>query len=198
MSLDLGLRFDRDSITDSTHAAPRAGITFAVTRGRKTLLKAGGGLFYDRVPLNIPAFPDFPARTVLVLGPQGEVQCSTAYANTIFGPLRNPRSRAWNVELDRQVLDRLAVRVAYQDRSTHDAFTVSPTGTSLIVSNAGRDSYSELQITGVYQIRHHTVNTSYVRSRAFGDLNDFNQFFGNDPLAVIQPNARGRLPLRCA
>jgi hypothetical protein len=32
-----------------------------------------------------------------------------------------------------------------------------------------------------------------VRSRAYGDLNDFNQFFGNDPVAVIQPNARGRL-----
>ena len=51
VSVDLGLRFDRDSITDSTHAAPRAGVTFALTRDRKTLLKAGGGLFYDRVPL---------------------------------------------------------------------------------------------------------------------------------------------------
>jgi hypothetical protein len=38
------------------------------------------------------------------------------------------------------------------------------------------------------------VNASYVRSRAFGDLNDFNQFFGNNPVAVIQPNERGRLP----
>ena len=70
VTVDLGLRFDRDSITDSTHAAPRAGVTFAVTRDRKTLLKAGGGLFYDRVPLNIAAFPEFPARTVLTLGPK--------------------------------------------------------------------------------------------------------------------------------
>jgi hypothetical protein len=38
------------------------------------------------------------------------------------------------------------------------------------------------------------LNASYVRSRAFGDLNDFNQFFGNLAQAVIQPNARGRLP----
>ena len=60
VSVDLGLRFDRDSVTDSTHAAPRAGVTFAFTRDRKTLLKAGAGLFYDRVPLNIAAFPDFP------------------------------------------------------------------------------------------------------------------------------------------
>ena len=61
------------------------------------------------------------------------------------------------------------------------------------MSNAGRDSYREFQVTGAYQIRRHTLNASYVRSRAYGDLNDFNQFFGNDPVAIIQPNARGRL-----
>jgi len=193
LAVDLGLRFDRDSVTDSTHAAPRAGLTLALTRDRKTLLKAGGGLFYDRVPLNVAAFPDFPTRTVLTLGPHGDVLGSTAYTNTIFGPLRNPRSVAWNAELDRQVLDKLAVRIAYQNRTTHDALVVNPIGSSLTVSNGGRDSYREFQITGAYQVRRHTVNASYVRSRAFGDLNDFNQFFGNDPVAVIQPNARGRL-----
>jgi len=73
VSVDLGLRFDHDSITSSTHAAPRAGVTYALTRDRKTLLKAGAGLFYNRVPLNIAAFPEFPARTVLTLGPQGDV-----------------------------------------------------------------------------------------------------------------------------
>ena len=60
LTVDLGLRFDNDSITDSTHAAPRAGLTLALTKDRKTLLKAGGGLFYDRVPLNAPAFPLLP------------------------------------------------------------------------------------------------------------------------------------------
>jgi outer membrane receptor protein involved in Fe transport len=194
VSVDLGLRFDRDSITDSTHAAPRAGVTFAVTRDQKTLLKAGGGLFYDRVPLNIAAFPDFPARTVLTLGPRGDVLGSTPYANTIFGPRRNPRSKTWNVELDRQVLEKLAVRVAYQNRTTRDAFVVNPSAGLLTVSNAGRDSYREFQVTGVYQVWRHTVNASYVRSRAVGDLNDFSQFFGNNPVAVIQPNARGHLP----
>jgi hypothetical protein len=194
VEIDLGLRFDHDSITDSTHPAPRAGLTFALTRDRKTLLKAGGGLFYDRVPLNIAAFPEFPARSVLDLGTSGEVVGSTAYTNTIYGRLRNPRSAAWNVELDRQLLDKLAVRIGFQERKTHDAFVVNPSGKSLLVSNAGRDSYREFQVTGAYQIRRHTLNASYVRSRAYGDLNDFNQFFGNDPVAIIQPNARGRLP----
>jgi len=194
LSVDLGLRFDRDSITDSTHAAPRAGVTIALTRDRRTLLKAGGGLFYDRVPLNVPAFADFPARTVLSLGPGGEVLGSTAYTNTIFDRLRNPRSAVWNVELDHQLLERLAVRIAWQKRTTSDGFVVSPSGESLMVSSTGRDSYREFQITGIYKVRRHTLNASYVRSRAYGDLNDFNQFFGNDPVAVIQPNARARLP----
>jgi hypothetical protein len=37
------------------------------------------------------------------------------------------------------------------------------------------------------------LNASYVRSRAFGDLNDVNQFLGTSPQAVIQPDAKGRL-----
>jgi hypothetical protein len=194
VTVDLGLRLDRDSITDSTHLAPRGGVSFALTRDRKTMLKAGGGMFYDRVPLNMAAFPDFPARTTLTLGPGGEVLGSTAYTNTILGSLKNPRSTAWNIELDRRLLEKLALRVAYQDRTTHDAFVVNPIGGLLTVSNLGRDSYQEFQITGTYQVSRHTVNASYVKSRAFGDLNDFNQFFGNVPAAVIQPNARGRLP----
>jgi hypothetical protein len=193
LTVDLGLRFDRDSVTDSTHAAPRAGITLALTRDRRTLLKAGGGMFYDRVPLNAAAFPEFPARTELTLGPHGDVTGSTAYTNTIFGHLRNPRSTAWSVELDRQVLEKLAVRVAYQNRNTNDALVVNPIANSLTVSSGGRDSYREFQVSGAYRVSRHTVNASYVRSRAYGDLNDFNQFFGNDPTAVIQPNARGRL-----
>src|SRR5262249_30478806 len=48
-------------------------------------------------------------------------------------------------------------------------------------------------ITGLYRIHHSTLNASYVHSRAYGDLNDFNQFFGNDPQPVIRPNQRGRL-----
>jgi hypothetical protein len=198
LTFDLGLRFDRDSVTDSTHAAPRAGFTLAVTGDRKTLLKAGGGLFYDRVPLNVPAFPQYPGRTILTLGAAGEVISSVPYSNVIAGQIRNPRSEAWNVELDRQVLDNLLVRVAYQQRNTVHSIILTPLITAdanlLSVANRGRDFYREFQITGRYQIRQHTLNASYVRSKATGDLNDFNQFFGNNPQAVIQPDSRGSLP----
>jgi TonB dependent receptor-like, beta-barrel/Carboxypeptidase regulatory-like domain len=197
LTFNLGLRFDRDSVSDSTYAAPRAGFTLALTSDHRTLLKGGAGLFYDRVPLNIPVFPQFPDRTVLALDSSGQVIDSTSYVNAIIGGIRNPKSEAWNVELDRQVLSNLLVRVAYQQRNTVDVFVVNPllapSGALLSLANSGRDFYREFQVTGRYQIHLHTLNASYVRSQATGDLNDFNQFFGNDPLAVIQPNERGRL-----
>ena len=71
LTLDLGLRFDRDSVTDAVHAAPRAGFQLALTSDGKTMLHGGGGLFYDRVPLMIPTFPSFPSRTVSILDPSG-------------------------------------------------------------------------------------------------------------------------------
>jgi len=193
-TLNLGVRFDSDTITSSTHAAPRAGFLLAVTGDGKTLLKGGVGLFYDRIPLMVPIFPDLPNRTVTVLG---QVDSTVFYRNTINGDLENPRSTSWNLELDRQLLQGLSLRLAYEQRNTTRDFVVSPISSGatgvLELSNRGSDSYREFQVAARYQIARHVLNASYVRSRAFGDLNDFNQFFGNLAQPVIQPNARGRL-----
>jgi outer membrane receptor for ferrienterochelin and colicin len=198
LTLSFGLRFDNDTITSSTHAAPRAGLLLALTRDGKTLLKGGVGRFYDRVPLMVPIFPALPDRTVTVLGQNGAALSSVFYQNKINGELRNPRSTSWNLELDRQVLAGLLLRVAYEHRNTTDDFVVSPvsagTTGALELSNSGSDSYREFQVAARYQVARHMLNASYVRSRAFGDLNDFNQFFGNLAQPVIQPDARGRLP----
>jgi hypothetical protein len=132
-----------------------------------------------------------------MLGPAGLVTSQTPYLNEITGNLRNPRSEVWNAELDRQVLDNLLIRVAFQQRNTVNNLVLdpvtSPAANTLSLASRGREFYREFQITGRYQIHHSTINASYVRSRAFGDLNDFTQFFGNNPQAVIQANQRGRL-----
>jgi hypothetical protein len=197
LTLDLGLRFDRDSVTDSVHAAPRAGFQLALTSDGKTMLRGGGGLFYDRVALMIPTFPSFPSRNVSILGPSGQIESSTSYSNRIEGELRNPRSVAWNLAVSRQIMQGLTVQVAYEWRKTTDDFVVSPqtcVGSCILsLSNRGEQSYRELQINGRYYFRKHVLNASYVHSRAYGDLNDFFQFFGNTPKPVIQPNDRGRL-----
>jgi outer membrane receptor for ferrienterochelin and colicin len=98
LTFSFGLRFDNDTITSSTHAAPRAGFLLALTRDGRTLLKGGIGVFYDRVPLMAPAFPDLPSRTVTVLGQNGAELSSLFYRNEIVGELRTPAARLgiWN------------------------------------------------------------------------------------------------------
>ena len=197
LTLDLGLRFDRDSVTDSVHMAPRAGFELALTSDGRTKLHGGAGLFYDRVPLIIPTFPSFPSRNVSILDQSGQIESSTSYSNKIDGELRNPRSVAWNLAVSRQVLQGLTVQVAYESRKTTDDFVVSPQtcagSCTLSLASRGEQSYRELQFSGRYYFHKHVLNASYVRSRAYGDLNDFFQFYGNTSKPVIQPNDRGRL-----
>ncbi len=154
------------------------------------------GLFYDRVPLDIASFPFLPGRTITSLAPAGQILSSVEYANTITAGLRNPRSLGWNIEIDRQVTSAFLLRAGFQDRNTARDFVLTPIAGAgiLSLSNAGRSFYREFQITGQYKVRRGTLNASYVRSNAHGNLNDFNQFFGNNAVAVIQPDARGRLP----
>ena len=197
LTVTYGLRSDTDSVTGTTHASPRAGVVLALTNDGKTLLKAGGGIFYDRVPLLLPVFDSFPDRTVSYLGANGQVTSSTAYLNRITEGLQNPRSTAWNVTLERQITNALSVRVGYEDRNTSRDFVVSPLTQNnsgiIALSNGGSNSYREFQVTGSYHTSRFLLNGSYVRSRAYGNLNDPFLFFGNYPQAVIQPDAQGRL-----
>jgi hypothetical protein len=198
LSFDWGIRLDSDTITDSTHFQPRAGVLLSLTSDGKTVLKGGAGVFYDRVPLMLAPFAKLPGRTVTLIGPGGQASSSTLFVNRITNSLETPRSTVWNIELDRQITTEFAARVAYENRNTARDFVVSPTaGTQSSViglSNSGSSSYREFQIAGRYQLRHATVNGSYVRSRAYGDLNDPFLFFGNYSQAVIQPNQKGRMP----
>jgi Carboxypeptidase regulatory-like domain/TonB dependent receptor len=197
LSFDYGVRFDSDTITSSTHFEPRGGVLLSLTGDGKTLLKGGAGIFYDRVPLMLPPFGEFPGRTVTLIGPEGQVSSSTAFVNHVAGPLENPRSTTWNVEIERQVTERLAVRAGYENRVTARDFILSTASESqsgvIALSNGGSDSYREFQVSGRYRFPRAPVNGSYVRSRAYGDLNDPFLFYGNYPQAVIQPDQKGRL-----
>ncbi len=194
LTLTLGPRFDNDTVTSSTHVAPRAGFIFALTNDGKTLLKGGGGLFYDRVPLMLPVFERLPDRTVSMLDPSGQASSSILYQNKITNQLQNPRSTSWNIAVERQILESLTLRVGYEQRNTSRDFVVSPTNSGVMaLSNGASDQYHELQVAGRYQVARLTLNSSYARSRTYGNLNDPALFFGNDPQPVIQPDARARL-----
>ncbi len=195
-TIDAGLRFDRDSISDVNHLAPRLGFAISPSKDSKTVIRGGAGLFYDRINLNIPSFPQLPERTVTRFRADGSVFQTLHYAHRLDQPFDNPRSFAWNVEVQREVLPQLLLRTGYSQRNTvHDYFLEpieEPDESVLLLSNTGRNRYREFQVTGQYRFRSHVLNGSYVRSSVIGDLNDFNQFFGNVPNPIIRPNERSR------
>jgi hypothetical protein len=99
------------------------------------------------------------------------------------------------VELNRQLTEALVVRAGFQQRNTARDFVVEPQASAglLTLSNTGRSFYREFQVTAQYKVKRGTLNTSWVRSRAVGNLNDFNQLFGNYANPAINPDQRGRL-----
>lgn len=202
LTLDFGVRFDHDSITDDNHLAPRLGFAYALTKDNRTLLRGGAGLFYDRVNLNIPTFLDLPERTVSRFSSTGVLLERRLYRHRLAragNDLRNPLSTAWNLQLVRELVPSLFLRVGYQQRNTTRNFLLNPETTQqgdfLTLSNSGRDRYREFEITSRYRLGSSTqLTASYVRSSAIGDLNDFNTIFGTIAEPVIRPNERSRLP----
>jgi len=68
------------------------------------------------------------------------------------------------------------------------------TGAQLLLLNSGQQSYREFLGMMRWQVNERTtVYASYVHSRAYGELNDYNQFFGNFPYPLIRPNQYGPL-----
>lgn len=196
LTVDAGLRSDRDSVSDEGHVAPRLGFAIAPLGGTRTAIRGGVGLFYGRINLNVPTFLSMPERTVTGYLSDGSVLGTAEYKHRLAGSIDNPRSIAWNVELQQVVLRDLVLRTGYSQRNTVRDFFIEPgpDAEALILSNKGRNRYREFQVTARYQIQRHALNGSYVRSSAIGDLNDFNVFFGNTPTALIRPNERTLLP----
>ena len=79
------------------------------------------------------------------------------------------------------MLEKLAIRVAYQNRTTRDAFVVNPNGPFV-----GHLKWRPRYLPRISGYRGLSVPAPYgervlCEIPGVGDLNDFNQFFGNDP-----------------
>ena len=71
LTLDAGLRFDRDQIGGANNFAPRFGFVFAPTKSGATIVRGGVGLFFDKIPLNIGAFTQYPSQRVATFAANG-------------------------------------------------------------------------------------------------------------------------------
>jgi Carboxypeptidase regulatory-like domain/TonB-dependent Receptor Plug Domain len=196
LTLEYGVRLDRDTIAHENNLAPRLAFAFTPIRDGRTVVRGGIGLFYDRINLNIATFSELQDRLITRFGLDGRQASELQRLSVENGQLLTPRSMSWNLEFDREWLKNLLVRVAYQQRQGTREFILDPTtGSSLLLSSGGRSRYREFQVTTRYTFRgHDELNASYVRSRAIGDLNDFNSYYANFENPIIRRNERSFLP----
>lgn len=202
LNLEYGVRYDRDNISKGNDFAPRIAFSFLPVTDGRTVIRGGVGLFYGQTGLNVATFTQLQQRLVTRFGLDGQTIIGPPQFQSFVldgGRFRTPRSVNWNLEVDREWLKGLIVRVGYQQRESRREYVVnpidslSPLGT-LLLTSSGRSRYRELQLTTRYRFgRHNELVASYVRSSATGDLNDFNSFFGNLGNPVIRRNERSPL-----
>ena len=197
LTLDLGLRYDRDRIGGENNFAPRLGFALLPFASERTIVRGGVGLFYDKITLNVGAFKQYQSLLVTDFGRGGGPRL---YHNAAPDDLKNPYSLAWGVQLDQEVTGRLLLRLGYEERHAWRDFVVEPSvqaggDGALNLLNDGRALYREFQAVARLRVqeRRHLV-VAYVRSAARGDLNDFNSYFGNLRRPVIRPNEYGPQP----
>lgn len=192
--LDLGLRYDFNSQADQNNLAPRLGFLIVPFADGKTVIRGGIGLFYDKIPLGTSTFDRLQNRQISYFDRQGRLTGRELLLQRNAGKLIAPYSLSTTIEVDRQVYKSLYFRFGFQKREGFNEFIVEPGQNEMLISNGGRSSYREFQFTVRYRFSDSDeLSLSYVRSRSFGDLNDYNSFYGNFRQPVIRSNERGRL-----
>src|SRR5437660_50030 len=217
LSIDLGLRFEDQRIGPETNLAPRAGFSWSPFKGDRTVLRGGIGLFYDKVPLNIRSFGRYPSRTVTRYAADGvTVIDSNHFVNVLVDtpPIEPldfrmrvggeagfvPEHLKWNVQLDQIVTRWLDLRANLTGSRTNHIYVVNPEldfrgRSGIVLRSAGQATYRAFELTARLRLpRKDQFFISYVRSRARGDLNDFNSYFGDFGAPVIRQNQYSSLP----
>src|SRR5262249_22097105 len=155
-----GARYDYESIAGHLDISPRSSFTLVLSGDGRTVLRGGAGVFYNTIPLNVATFDQLQTRLV----------AGRALDNVVDSDLRAPRSVNWNVEVDREWVKNLFVRIGYQQRDQRFESIVDATDSATVLRTDGRSRYREAQLTTRYQF-HGTdqLVASYTRSSAIGD-----------------------------
>ena len=217
VALDLGVRTESQQISGAFRVAPRMGLLFAPSTVTNTILRAGYGLFYDRVPLNVYGFNRYPDRNVTFFNPDGSISAGPYLFLNTLGQSRvrfpfvnqkpidgnfSPRSEVWSVQVEQPFGRYLKVRGTYLKNDSDglvNLVRVPPDpGTNIgayLLEGTGASHYRQFDVVASLKLREdRQLFMSYTRSHAVGDLNEFSQFLGTVPTAVIRENQYGLLP----
>jgi hypothetical protein len=218
LALDLGERIESQRVSGAVRVAPRAGVAWSPSARIGTLVQAGYGLFYDRVPLNVYCFNKYPDQDITLYGANGEVSAGPfLYLNTL-GQVKvrhpfvfqspqdgnfSPESAIASLQIEQPLTPFLKLRVGYLQNYSQGLVILNPVapdpGTNTgayLLSGVGQSRYRQLEVTARMRLKGEgrQLFFSYVHSRARGDLNDFSNYLGTFPIPIIRGNQFGNLP----
>lgn len=202
LTLDLGVRFDRDNLGETLNPAPRLGFVFSPSDDNKTVIRGGVGAFFSKIPINVGVFEQGQSLLIRRFASDGVTPVEETLFQKVLenGDIETPYSIGWSLQLDRELSDRFLVRIGYEQRRTRRDFILRPVlGTSpddgaYLLGNDGRSSYRELLLMTRLRLQgNRDLFFSYTRNRAVGDLNTFGSFGGNIQNPILRANEYSRL-----
>jgi hypothetical protein len=197
-SIELGLRADREAITERINVSPRLGLSVSVLPEGRAILRGGIGKFVERTPLTVGAFTQYETATVQRFDTTGtSLGNPITFAHVIDGALQSPESLVETVAWDQRFGRRVFFKAAYVHRTGSHAYTVNPDATrgALVLASVGESKYWEFETTGRYLVNERRdLTVSYVRSRSTRDLNAYDDFFGNFREPIIRANENALSP----
>jgi hypothetical protein len=137
----MGLRFSGQTTGEPAAIAPRAGLAYSPGADRKTVLRGGVGIFYDRLPLLASDFIQNPTRVASFYDQTGMLTgAPLVFRNSYIKidekgnqivPSRDrldstPYNLTWNFEADREIRPHVIVRLGFLSSRTHNVFVVNP------------------------------------------------------------------------
>ena len=198
LSLEIGLRTDREAITQKVNFSPRIGAAVSVLPEGQAILRGGIGKFVERTPLTVGAFTQYEIATVQRFAASGAaLGAPIAYAHVIDGSLRSPESMVQTAAWDQRFGRKVFFKAAYVHRTGSHAYLLNPepARSALVLSSSGESKYWEIETTGRYLANERRdLTVSYVHSRSTRDLNAYDDFYGNFRDPIIRANENSLSP----
>ena len=198
VTLELGLRLDRDPIVEHVNWSPRAGATLGLLPEGRGILRGGFGKFVQRTPLNVGAFTSYEPSVVARFLPDGAPAGPAVTLRPVNdASLRTPEAYVGNVEWDQRFGRRTLFKLAFLRRGVDHEYLVLPNRSAgeIRLSSTGASAYRELEATTRYLGgERRDLTLSYVWARGTADLNGYDQFFGNFRNPIVRANENNLIP----
>jgi hypothetical protein len=218
LAVDLGVRAESQELTEALRVAPRAGFAWTPFNQLGTVIRGGIGLFYDRVPLSVFGFPQYPNEVVTTYTESGQIAAGPVTYINALGQVDtkapfvfhsktpgdfSPSSTNWSFQLEQPVTSALKLRASYTQNQSSGLVILNPiaptTGDasgSMLLNGSGQSRYRQFEMTARVRLEsdRQQLFFSYVNSHARGDLNDFSNYLGSFPTPIVRPNQFGTFP----